>query len=243
MGRLIALLLVFGAVVFAAGDDPYCPAYPPSERTALQARLQLEKSASAFSADRGRKNSPLKYAILADAVGGNIIDQYVFGKMAADGVAPAPPAGDTEILRRLYLDLTGRIPSPDEAQAFLADPSPDKRAVLIQSLINSDAFVDYWTFFYANQFEVTSRYYNFIGIPGRNLFYDALRRFVASGRSYRDFAFDLITATGRFIFERSGEFRGSGSSARRSDPGHIRFADEPRDDTVSRPAVAVHLLS
>lgn len=196
MGRLIALLLAFGAVLFAAGDDPYCPAYPPSERAALQARLQLEKSASALAAHRNGKNSPLKYAIQADAVGGNIIDQYIFGKMAGDGVAPAPPAGDTEILRRLYLDLTGHIPSPDEAQAFLADPSPDKRAVLIQSLINSDAFVDYWTFFYANQFEVTSRYYNFIGIPGRNLFYDALRRFVASGRSYRDFAFDLITATG-----------------------------------------------
>jgi hypothetical protein len=60
------------------------------------------------------------------------IDQQI----AQGHVGPlAPVAGDPDFLRRVYLDLLGTIPSPAEARAFLADPSPDKRTRLIDQLL------------------------------------------------------------------------------------------------------------
>src|SRR5262249_39849507 len=117
-------------------------------------------------------------------------------KMAADGVGAAPVSTDAEFLRRVMLDITGRIPKPDQVEAFLNDSNPGKRSALIDSLIASEAFVDNWTLFFGNLFQVTSGYYNIIGIPGRNLFNGYLRDFVSSDRSYRDFASEVITASG-----------------------------------------------
>lgn len=62
---------------------------------------------------------------------------------AVEQVAIGPLAsvcGDTDFLRRIYLDLTGVIPDVDQAKAFLADPSPTKRTDLVETLINSPAF-------------------------------------------------------------------------------------------------------
>jgi len=49
------------------------------------------------------------------------------------GVTPAPPTSDYEFIRRITLDLTGRIPTPDRVTAFIADNSSDKRARLVTS--------------------------------------------------------------------------------------------------------------
>ena len=51
----------------------------------------------------------------------NFIDEYIFGKMERDGVLHAPLALDQEFFRRVTLDLTGRIPSPDELREFLSN--------------------------------------------------------------------------------------------------------------------------
>ena len=69
----------------------------------------------------------------------NLIDDYIFGKMEADGVPHAPLATDTEFIRRVYLDLTARIPDPDEVRKFVASTDFDKRDKLIDSLIGSKA--------------------------------------------------------------------------------------------------------
>ena len=63
------------------------------------------------------------------------IDELVASKAA--GLAASPPAGDAEFLRRVYLDLAGRIPSVEESRSFLADSSPDKRAALVDRLLAS----------------------------------------------------------------------------------------------------------
>jgi hypothetical protein len=66
------------------------------------------------------------------------IDQLV--ESAAVGPV-APAASDADFLRRVYLDLTGVIPTSDQARAFLADSSPDKRAKLIDELLASPQYV------------------------------------------------------------------------------------------------------
>src|SRR5262245_48766646 len=64
----------------------------------------------------------------------NYIDGFVFGRMERDQIPHAPLASDTEFLRRAYLDLTGRIPEPEQIRKFLADADPKKRDKLIDEL-------------------------------------------------------------------------------------------------------------
>lgn len=64
------------------------------------------------------------------------IDAAVEAKAKADGVPLAGPADDGEFLRRAYLDFAGTVPPVDAARAFLADAAPDKRAKLVDTLLN-----------------------------------------------------------------------------------------------------------
>ena len=65
--------------------------------------------------------------------------------LAQSQVGPsAAIAGDSEFVRRVYLDLTGRIPSVEAARAFLADPAPDKRRKLIEELLASVHYGERW---------------------------------------------------------------------------------------------------
>jgi len=65
------------------------------------------------------------------------IDQLLAARWQADEIQVAPPADDSEFLRRVYLDLVGVIPRVAEVRAFLADHSPDKRSRTINRLLDS----------------------------------------------------------------------------------------------------------
>ncbi|MBI3684413.1 MAG: DUF1549 domain-containing protein [Acidobacteria bacterium] len=182
------------AAVFAAGmaiaSDPGCPRYPASERTELRNHIELERLTWEF-ATRANKEK-VKAAVRRV----NFIDQHIFTKMEADGVNPAALTNDAEFLRRVSIDLTGRIPAPEQAAAFLNDASADKRLQLIEQLLASPAYVDQFTLYYANKFEVTSGYYSYIGLTGRVLFNRFLRDFVQRDRPYYQVVTEIITAAG-----------------------------------------------
>jgi len=69
-----------------------------------------------------------------------LIDRQIAAALSAKGISPAAPADDAEFLRRIYLDLTGSIPTVGEAKAFLDDKSPLKRQQLIDRLLNSPEY-------------------------------------------------------------------------------------------------------
>ena len=73
-------------------------------------------------------------------LGGISSDRFIFQKIERDGIPYAPLSTDREFLRRVKLDLTGRIPSPAEIRAFLADTDPAKRDKLIDRLVDSEAW-------------------------------------------------------------------------------------------------------
>jgi hypothetical protein len=183
---VVATLLV---PAFTA-TDPYCPAYSRAERQKFAAATARTAAFHRFSASR-----PIRPALsLADS--GNLIDNYILGKMQADGVTPAPASPDEEFLRRVYLDLTGILPTVDQAQQFLTSTDGNKRPALIDQLLASSAYVDKWALFYGNLFQVTSGYYNFISVQSRNRFNQYLREFVSTDRSYADVAREMISASG-----------------------------------------------
>jgi hypothetical protein len=68
------------------------------------------------------------------------IDRRLEARWQAEGIRPAPPADDAEFLRRAQLDITGRIPCPADVHELLADKSADKRAKLIDELLESPRF-------------------------------------------------------------------------------------------------------
>jgi hypothetical protein len=79
-----------------------------------------------------------------------VIDHYVDAKLKTAGIAPAPQADDYTLIRRLTLDLVGRIPTPAETRAFVESKDSRKREQLVDRLMASAAFVRHQ----ATQFEV-----------------------------------------------------------------------------------------
>lgn len=73
------------------------------------------------------------------------IDKLLAERWAKDNVKPAELADDAEFMRRVYLDLTGRIPRASEARTFLADTSSDKRVKLIEKLLDSPGYVNHFS--------------------------------------------------------------------------------------------------
>ncbi len=87
---------------------------------------------------------PLSFRLLtvlpSHASPSNPIDDIILRKAESHGATLSPQASDAEFLRRVYLDLVGTIPTSGEARTFLADPSPNKRALLIDRLMADPRF-------------------------------------------------------------------------------------------------------
>ncbi|MDX1933404.1 MAG: PSD1 and planctomycete cytochrome C domain-containing protein [Capsulimonadales bacterium] len=81
------------------------------------------------------------------AVAGNVshpIDRFVLAKLRAKGLTPAPPAPKVALIRRLYLDLVGMPPTPQETDAFFADTSPNAYENLVDRLLADPRFGERW---------------------------------------------------------------------------------------------------
>ena len=84
----------------------------------------------------------------------NYIDDHVFAKLRRFHILPSELSSDEEFLRRVCLDLTGTLPPPHRAREFLANPDPKKREQLVDILLASVEYTDYWTFRLADLFRV-----------------------------------------------------------------------------------------
>ena len=70
-----------------------------------------------------------------------VIDRHIAAALADAGITPAPQADDATLIRRLTLDLVGRIPTASEVEAYVRSTDSDKRAKLVDRLIASPGFV------------------------------------------------------------------------------------------------------
>jgi hypothetical protein len=128
----------------------------------------------------------------ARAARANFIDGYIFGKMERDGVPYAPPSTDHEFLRRVTLDLTGRIPSAEDVRSFTADADPAKRAKLVDRLLRSEEFVDKWAYYFMDLFRANGK----MG-RGQNLFHYWMKENLRVDRPYDDVARSIIAASAK----------------------------------------------
>src|SRR4051812_43259267 len=77
-----------------------------------------------------------------------VVDRHVDAKLKADEVVPAAQAPDAAVIRRLTLDLNGRIPTLPEVTAYTQSTDPDKRAKLVDRLMASPAYARYQAYLF-----------------------------------------------------------------------------------------------
>ncbi len=100
--------------------------------------------------------STLQEADMAPLAGDSFIDRSVANHLKALGVAPSPQAEDATFLRRVTLDLVGRLPEPAEIRRFVKDQSPDKRAKVVDALLADADFVRYWSLKFGDLLSISS---------------------------------------------------------------------------------------
>lgn len=173
---LLPLSLLFGQT--PAASDAHAPLF--------------RSKANTVSQDSARLTAHLPKPAAGPVAMKNFIDEEIFGKMKRDQIPHAPLATDLEFLRRVRLDLTGKIPTASEVREFLASRAPDKRARLIDQLIGSPAFVDKWAYFFMDVLRANGK----MG-RGHKLFHYALKESLAADRPYDDWVRSLIAASAK----------------------------------------------
>ena len=128
----------------------------------------------------------------------NFIDEFVLAKLKKLNIRPSTLTTDDAFLRRVYLDTVGRLPTPDEVKAFLADASPDKRSTLIDVLLDTPEWVNLRTLKLADMLRIHPRSLGngAFGERGATLFHEWVHDAVAENRPYDTFVRELITARG-----------------------------------------------
>ena len=124
----------------------------------------------------------------------NYIDQYVFAKLRKFNIVPSPISSDRDFLRRVCLDLAGTLPPPNRVAEFVADKDPNKRDKLIDRLLNSPEYVDYWTFRFQDLMRATfeSNNRNYMA----NAYENWVRFCIAANKPYDEMARERIAAQG-----------------------------------------------
>jgi hypothetical protein len=121
------------------------------------------------------------------------VDAQLAAAWMAEGITPAATVDDARFLRRVTLDLTGRLPEPATVVEFLANESPDKRARAIDRLLASDAYAEHWATYWDNLLMGRLTREGFLDRPA---FHEWLRDEFAKNTPWDKLVHELLTAEG-----------------------------------------------
>src|SRR5262249_55540696 len=123
-------------------------------------------------------------------------DDHVLRKLESLRIPPSPSATDAEFIRRVYFDAAGILPTPEEVKRFVVDKAADKRAKLIDKLLERPEFVDYWAYKWSDLLLITTRR---LPQPAVWSFYQYVRQSVADNKPWDRFAREIVTAKGNTL--------------------------------------------
>jgi hypothetical protein len=133
----------------------------------------------------------------------NFVDEHVFARLRKLRMNPSEMCSDAVFVRRAYLDLLGLPPSAAQARAFLDDHRPDKRARLIDDLLERPEFADWWTLKWSDLLRNEEKQLDKKGV---RVFHDWIRASIAANKPINDFARELISARGSTYTEPPANF-------------------------------------
>jgi hypothetical protein len=133
----------------------------------------------------------------------NFIDELIFSKLKRVNIVPSLLSSDRDFVRRVYLDTIGLLPTLEESGRFLESKDPQKRAKLIDELMERPEFAEVW----ATRFGDLLR----VGLydqrsKGGRLMYSWLRKAMMEDKPYNQFATELITSSGNLYFNPASNF-------------------------------------
>lgn len=192
MTRLLIFGFCAGALLAQNEAKPDLAEMPANVHAPLFRKPETDRAGSRTERLVDKLPSTAKSAKLPHR---NFIDDEVFTKMESDGVPNAPLTTDREFIRRVRLDLTGRLPSPTELREFLTDKSPAKRSALVDRLVGSPEFVDKWSYFLMDVLRANGKM-----ARGHLLFHYTLKESIAADRPYSDWAASIIAASAKSNF-------------------------------------------
>lgn len=146
------------------------------------------------------------YESPAEPVPANRIDELVFARWRELGLTPARPCSDAVFVRRVFLDVTGTLPTAEEARSFVADPAPDKRVRLIERLLAREEFNDYWAMKWADWLRVKAEFPIRLWPKAAEAYYRWIRQAIAENRPYDRVARELLLATGSNFYAPESNF-------------------------------------
>jgi hypothetical protein len=126
------------------------------------------------------------------------IDRLVLAKLEKEKLQPNAPVSDEAFVRRIHLDLVGRIPTLKETSEFLADSDPNKRAKLIDRLLDSDGYVQHHFNYWSDLLRLKSQS---VGggqsLPAGYAYADWLRDSLRTNKPYDQMVRELVSADGK----------------------------------------------
>ncbi len=126
----------------------------------------------------------------------NPIDTLVLASLRRRGIKPSPVCADAVFLRRVYLDVTGTLPEPAEVRKFLKDRQTNKRARLIDALLEHEEFADYWAMKWCDLLRVKAEFPINLWPNAVQAYHRWIHDALRENRPYDEFARALLTSSG-----------------------------------------------
>lgn len=151
-----------------------------------------------FGAKQGALGDPIisAYESSAPPVQATPIDLIVRGVLKKKGITPARTCSDEVFVRRVYLDVIGTLPPRREVLYFINSTDKQKRAKLIDALLEKDEYTDYWTLKWCDLLRVKSEFPVNLWPNGVQAYHRWIRDAVKENRPYDEFARELLTSSG-----------------------------------------------
>ncbi len=124
------------------------------------------------------------------------LDELVLDRLRQLDIAPSRLCSDGVFVRRAYLDVTGTLPSADEARQFLSDSAPHKRRKLVDDLLEREEHVDYWTMKWCDLLRVKSEFPINLWPNAVQAYQRWIRTSVKENMPYDRFVREMLTASG-----------------------------------------------
>jgi hypothetical protein len=129
----------------------------------------------------------------------NFIDEHIFSQLKTMGLPPSPLADDSAFLRRVTLDIAGRIPTKEESELFLGSSDPDKRAKKVDELLASPDYADHFAGKWAGVLRnKVDRGRDWVARDS-HAFHAWIRTSLIENKPYDQFASELVLASGKAI--------------------------------------------